>query len=550
MPQPTPQRLPQSQTAPQQAAPHPAKPALRPIGLALLLLALLIAPTPAPAQSSPSDPSADNAASDTPPVRVEHRVRPTLRHLEITATASDTNNSHSNASPGRLAVMQGVDMLGLLDLRDTDRDTLMLDIPLVPDTATQTRATPIRVVDEQGHELARFEMPDTWDRRIALVRRAELHSHATFAEDTFPQPEFAEPGWIESLVGPFEIDARFFDNDYREVTRPDGPGRYGVVMTLRPTTPGVEPITRYMTLYRFAEHPDWTQWHDVTLAPPASFGIDPDVAKAAAPALNDMAKWEMTDKIEHDFHGAAMFGVLANASPEDAPFEGRNEYWNLDEEWWLGLKRQLGRYEQPYLSYPPEGFDANANEANDTADNKWPLILYLHGAPQRGEDLERLKTAALPAAMEAGLNVPAFVVAPQTQAGSFWVPARMNALIDDLIARYPIDPERVYLTGDNMGAFGVWFVASFYPQRFAAIAPVGGGGEVDLVGRIAQAGVPIRMYHVPGENGQANGLIRSLRDTAREAGGQADVELLDVPPPRLSDAVYSGHDIYDWLLAQ
>src|SRR3954469_24984435 len=129
-----------------------------------------------------------------------------------------------------------------------------------------------------------------------------------------------------------------------------------------------------------------------------------------------------------------------------------------------------------YLLFLPEGY------SNDS-DKKWPLMLFLHGAGERGSDVNKVKVHGPPRIVEKRKDFPFIVVSPQCPADSWWRTFELNALLDEIQSQYKVDPDRVYLTGLSMGGFGTWELATQYPQRFAAIAPICGGGNPILVRR-------------------------------------------------------------------
>ena len=98
--------------------------------------------------------------------------------------------------------------------------------------------------------------------------------------------------------------------------------------------------------------------------------------------------------------------------------------------------------------------------APDVAENA-PLVLFLHGSGERGSDLERVATVGLPYLLER-LPEPAFVVAPQCPENGRWTDRleELEALLDDLLARYPVDSSRIYLTGLSLGGQGAWYLAA------------------------------------------------------------------------------------------
>ncbi len=108
----------------------------------------------------------------------------------------------------------------------------------------------------------------------------------------------------------------------------------------------------------------------------------------------------------------------------------------------------------------------------------WPVILYLHGAGERGTDGLRPTQAGLGAALrKAPSRYPAIVVIPQIPLGTQWTGAQADlalAALDLVLRDYKVDADRVYLTGLSMGGHGTWYLAYRHPERFAAAAPICG----------------------------------------------------------------------------
>lgn len=123
-----------------------------------------------------------------------------------------------------------------------------------------------------------------------------------------------------------------------------------------------------------------------------------------------------------------------------------------------------------YLLYPP----TDPEDAESV-----PLIIFLHGSGERGSDLSLVKKWGLPQYLERRHTLPAYVVAPQCPSEELrWedVLDELETLLIDLLRAYPIDADRVLLTGFSMGGFGTWQWALRSPQHFAALMPVGGHG--------------------------------------------------------------------------
>ena len=125
--------------------------------------------------------------------------------------------------------------------------------------------------------------------------------------------------------------------------------------------------------------------------------------------------------------------------------------------------------EMDYLLYLPP-------EYGET-DEDVPLMLFLHGMGERGDDLEKVKKHGPPKLIDAGKDFPFIVVSPQCPRWSWWPTEvkALDALLDKICEEYRVDEGRVYLTGLSMGGYGTWALAEHSPDRFAAIAPICGG---------------------------------------------------------------------------
>lgn len=123
-----------------------------------------------------------------------------------------------------------------------------------------------------------------------------------------------------------------------------------------------------------------------------------------------------------------------------------------------------------YLLFLPRGYDAQA-------DKKWPLMLFLHGAGERGDDIWLVAKHGPPKIVAEKPDFPFIVVSPQCPAGKTWADDEVLALLDDIEAKYAVDKTRVYLTGLSMGGYGIWSLGIAHPERFAAMVPICGGGD-------------------------------------------------------------------------
>ncbi len=196
--------------------------------------------------------------------------------------------------------------------------------------------------------------------------------------------------------------------------------------------------------------------------------------------------------------------------------------------------------ELDYLLYLPDGYDQK---------EAWPLVVFLHGAGERGNDLERVKRHGPPKLIEQGKSFPAIVVSPQCDSGKWWSRQllELTTLVDEIVDKYKVDQDRIYLTGLSMGGFGTWALAAYSPDRFAAIVPICGGGE--LLGSRALRKVPIWVFH-----GAKDPIVPLERSEAMVAGlkrAGSDVKFT-IYPDALHDAwtaTYDDPEVWEWLFA-
>ena len=139
-----------------------------------------------------------------------------------------------------------------------------------------------------------------------------------------------------------------------------------------------------------------------------------------------------------------------------------------------------------YLLSLPDGY------AQDTT-KKWPLLIFLHGSGERGADLEKVKVHGPPKLVEQGKKFPFIIVSPQCKEGRRWESDLLFQMIRSVIKANRVDPERIYLTGLSMGGYGTWDLAIKYPDMFAAIAPICGGGTPEYAWKLRN--MPIWNFH-------------------------------------------------------
>ncbi len=193
-----------------------------------------------------------------------------------------------------------------------------------------------------------------------------------------------------------------------------------------------------------------------------------------------------------------------------------------------------------YLLHLPEGYDQKES---------WPLLLFLHGAGERGDNLELVKTHGPPKLIEAGQSFPFVVVSPQCPAGRWWEPLELGALIDEIVEKYKVDEDRIYVTGLSMGGFGTWALAVYQPARLAAIAPICGGGE-PLMLRLLPVKIPAWVFHGAKDTTVPVERSEQMVDALKKAGCTVK---LTVYPEAGHDSwtkTYANPEFYQWLLEQ
>jgi predicted peptidase len=202
----------------------------------------------------------------------------------------------------------------------------------------------------------------------------------------------------------------------------------------------------------------------------------------------------------------------------------------------------MSSFSYPFAIYYPPGFKENLR--------KWPLILFLHGAGERGNDLEKVKVQGLPAMLEIEKeDIPFIVAYPQCPLRQYWSVDLLNDWMNKVLAQLKdqVLHSHIYLTGISMGGYGTWHWATATPDRFTAIAPICGGGDPAQAFRLKD--VPIWAFH--GAKDYIVPLSESVEmvEAVKRTGGKAD---LTIYPDAAHDSwtdTYHNPLLYDWFLS-
>jgi predicted peptidase len=168
-----------------------------------------------------------------------------------------------------------------------------------------------------------------------------------------------------------------------------------------------------------------------------------------------------------------------------------------------------------------------------------PLLVYLHGAGERGRQIDHLYRHGVARMVKEGHDIPAVVLCPQCPAFFIWnnMVKEVKALIDKVAKEYKVNPDRIVLTGSSMGGYGTWFTAMARPDLFAAIAPVCGGGMAWNAGVLT---MPVWTCHGAKDGtvsiNQTEEMVAALRTLGR-----------DVTYERLEDY---GHNAWDYAYTE
>lgn len=224
-----------------------------------------------------------------------------------------------------------------------------------------------------------------------------------------------------------------------------------------------------------------------------------------------------------------------------------------------GLKS--GAYAAQITGQPVKGVSKRGLNYQLMGNPKWqgaqryPLLIWLHGAGQSGDDNEsQMSGAPKPMLSEDSLKKhPCFFLAPQCPSRDIgWkneVAENLVALIADLAENLPIDESRIYLTGSSMGGSGTWFMAAKYPQIFAACVPLCGGGDPKNA-EVLKA-IPFWVFHGDQDDQVPVDRSRVMVEAVKKAGGELmNYTELEGAGHLITATVYPRPELHDWIFAQ
>jgi pimeloyl-ACP methyl ester carboxylesterase len=465
--------------------------------------------------------------------------------VEVSAPAACAGRAVQVAEAGRPAATETLRANG-------DQATATLTLPM-PSRGKPYGPLAVRV---EGQEPIVVELPDADTVRKETFHWMKLGFHAkvpsvwlnesVFFGDAFPLCEFQQPNLVEDLIGRYSLSPRFFDAGYREVAAPSQPGRYGAIIDVR--TEDGEVYRWYATLFRLPHRLRW-EWGptpapgarlngEVTI--PVEMGIDPAVIRKHNRALRET----LADLVWYGVRGdtnltVTLLGLYEMGQAPLPEWQDNPKY--RDSVWWYRLRRQVEGLKYAHLLALPPDYER-------LPERRWPLLVFLHGASESGDDLERVKVHGPPRLIAEGRTFPFLVLSPQCPRPNGWLPEQLLDLLEAICATYRVDTDRIYLTGFSMGGHGTWNTAITYPDRFAAIAPICGTPDNNLgLSRIRH--VPVWAFQGARDPACSPTVHQATVDALQAAGGNVRYTLYPDADHDSWTRTYDDPQFYEWLLS-
>jgi predicted peptidase len=220
---------------------------------------------------------------------------------------------------------------------------------------------------------------------------------------------------------------------------------------------------------------------------------------------------------------------------------------------------QVGGVKYRYQVYVPPEWNGS---------RKWPIILFLHGAGERGEDgLLQTQVGIATAVRLHADRFPAIIVMPQCRKNVWWAEPAMEAqalkALEQSTKEFKGDPDRTYLTGLSMGGYGTWSIAAKFPARFAALVPICGGvreprrggnspstGDPYAPVAASIAKTPVWIFHGGDDKTVPVKESREMNRALKAAGADPKYTEYEGVGHNSWDRAYSDSELMPWLLRQ
>jgi len=354
------------------------------------------------------------------------------------------------------------------------------------------------------------------------------HDNNSFPTDlkVFPKVQWVNPYNVEKLLGKFPLRVRWFDSRAEEVTKPQGIGWYtALVEGVNPDSITIRRLKRFYCSadgkVNIVQHKNGTEeeW-------------------MPRPSLAESSVEEQTIQL------------LKNESDRTVAVSFLAEHWKEIEKPYLSPGKHAQSFDRLvnrgqsclYWLYLPQEYDKK--------NQKWPMILFLHGSFVQGRDLSRIGTPIPPNIEDIKKDFPFVVVTPQCpDEYDAWPSDLLVDLVDEIVLKYNVDARRVYVTGVSLGGRGTWNVAIDYPERFAAIFPVCGTyGHPERISRIKD--VPVWAFHGDQDKVVLFSDVKKMVEELKACGGNVKFTIYEGAGHDISGRTYRNKELYKWLLQQ
>lgn len=197
------------------------------------------------------------------------------------------------------------------------------------------------------------------------------------------------------------------------------------------------------------------------------------------------------------------------------------------------------KLQMEYLLYLPKDYDRQES---------WPLMLFLHGGGERGDDVQKVSMHGPPKLVGEGKEFPFIILSPLCRKDRFWEPIELSALLDEITRTHKVDQDRIWITGLSSGGFGTWQLEAYSPDRFAALVPICGGGETYWTKSIKH--IPVWAFHGAKDPGIPVRRSQEMVDAINEHGGKAQVTIYPEAGHNAWTETYNNPAVYEWLMQQ
>ncbi len=198
----------------------------------------------------------------------------------------------------------------------------------------------------------------------------------------------------------------------------------------------------------------------------------------------------------------------------------------------------------PYRIYLPKDYDGKGS--------KLPIVFFLHGVGERGDDLDLIEKHGIPKLIKNGKSFPFITVAPQCPPSQWWSEPKMIksliSLVEEIFQKYDIDKSKVYITGLSMGGFGTIALANERPDFFAAALAVCGGADFNDFENLRD--MPLWLLHGSDDDTHPASYSEKIYDHLKDENSEIKLTIYDGVDHNSWDITYDNPDIYDWLLSK